>query len=292
MDTSKYQMYTQIIDGRQIAADLCIELRDRIDKLPFRRPVLKVILVGDDPASMSYVQSKTRTALQVGIDAQTIRLPIDTSKNDLITLIHRLNHDAGVDGIMVQLPLPLHIDPVGVVLNAISVIKDVDGLTPHNRACNRELSFYTPCTPMGILRLLEASETPLIGANAVVVGNGMVGQPTAIMLSQKNATVTITNKYTCDLAVQCGQADILVIAAGCPNLIRGAWLKPGVVIVDVGFNRVAGKITGDVAYEECLGIARAITPVPGGVGPMTIACLLENTIEAARHSMVKALLYA
>jgi methylenetetrahydrofolate dehydrogenase (NADP+)/methenyltetrahydrofolate cyclohydrolase len=289
MDTSKYQMDTHIIDGRQIAADLCLELADRITQLPFRRPTLKVILIGDDPASLSYVKSKTRVALQVGIAAETIRLPDDITKIALIKLIHELNHDPMIDGIMVQLPLPSHIDAIGV-LNAIDPIKDVDGLAPHNRACHRELSFYLPCTPMGIMRLLRVSQTALQGAKAVMVGNGMVGQPTATLLSQANATVTTTTIYTRNLANECANADILVIAVGCPNLIRGSWIKPGVVIIDVGFNRVAGKITGDVAFDECWSIAGAITPVPGGVGPMTIACLMENTIEAARHSMVKEIL--
>ena len=280
---------SHVIDRRQLAADLCIELAERVVQLPFRHPVLKIILVGDDPASVSYVKSKTHTAKIVGIDAETIRLPIGTDKVKLIKLIHDLNHDRGVDGIMVQLPLPLHIEPIGV-LNAINPIKDVDGLSPHNCACHRELSFYVPCTPMGIMRLLDSIQVPLQGAKAVVVGNGIVGRPMSLLLAQQNVTVTSTNVYTRDLQLECLRADILVAAVGSPNLIRGDWIKPGAVIVDVGFNRSASGLAGDVAYEECLGVAHAITPVPGGVGPMTIACLMENTIEAARHAMVMELL--
>jgi methylenetetrahydrofolate dehydrogenase (NADP+)/methenyltetrahydrofolate cyclohydrolase len=272
---------TQVIDGRQLAADLCIQLTEQISQLP-RPPVLKVILVGDDPASVSYVKSKTRTAKQVGIDAETVRLPVDSDKWTLIKLIHDLNHDDMVDGIMVQLPLPSRINQTSV-LNAISPVKDVDGLSPYNCACHRDISFYVPCTPMGIMKLLKSVNVSLQGAKALVVGNGIVGRPTALLLAQADATVTSANIYTRDLPAECSLADVLIVAVGSANLIRGDWIKPGAVIIDVGFNHTTSGLCGDVVYEECLGIAEAITPVPGGVGPMTIACLLENTVQASRR---------
>jgi methylenetetrahydrofolate dehydrogenase (NADP+)/methenyltetrahydrofolate cyclohydrolase len=279
-------MHTKIIDGRRLAADLKASVAAKVAALTYT-PTLKVVLVGDDPASAIYVKNKTHAAEQVGIAAETIRLPADVSEWELIDFLDAIDdadlNDEFIDGILVQLPLPPQINP-SVVLGCLDPVKDVDGFHPLNvgRLTVGQPAMM-PCTPKGIMRLLEASQTPLEGAHVLVVGCGpIVGRPVCTLLTQANATVTSAHKFTRSLAAHCRQADIVIVAAGCPNLIRGEMIKPGATIIDVGINRLAdGRVVGDVAYSECLGIAGAITPVPGGVGPMTVACLLENTVEAA-----------
>jgi methylenetetrahydrofolate dehydrogenase (NADP+)/methenyltetrahydrofolate cyclohydrolase len=272
---------TKILDGRQLAFDRRTILIEQIRHLQ-RTPVLKVILVGDHPASQIYVKHKMRAASAVGIAAETIWLPATISEFDLLEMIHHFNYES-IDGIIVQLPLPAHIN-LNHVLEAIKPSKDVDGFHPLNvgrlAAGGRQ---NVPCTARGIMLLLEASGKPLQGADALVIGcSAIVGRPVCTLLIQASATVTNAHLLTHDLPAICQRADIIVVAAGCPNLIRGHMLKAGVVLIDVGITRLTdGTVCGDIAYEECLGIAGSITPVPGGVGPMTIACLLENTVAAA-----------
>jgi methylenetetrahydrofolate dehydrogenase (NADP+)/methenyltetrahydrofolate cyclohydrolase len=260
----------RVIDGKAVAADLRARLAERVAGLGFR-PVLTVVLVGDDPASAVYVRSKDRAATEAGIEARTLRLPADTSQVDLLDHIAGLNADPGVDGILVQLPLPRQIDPQAVI-EAIDPVKDVDGQP-----------YLVPCTPLGVLLLLEAAKVPLDGTRCVVLGRSpIVGRPLAALLLRANATVTVAHSRTRDLPAECRRAEVLVAAVGRPEMVRGDWVMPGATVIDVGINRLAdGRLVGDVAYDECAGVAGAITPVPGGVGPMTIACLLENTVTAA-----------
>jgi methylenetetrahydrofolate dehydrogenase (NADP+)/methenyltetrahydrofolate cyclohydrolase len=242
-----------------------------------------VILVGDNPASDIYVRNKTIAARQIGISTETIWLPETITEHDLLEMIHHFNHEP-VDAIIVQFPLPPHID-VERVCEAIKASKDVDGFHPLNVGrMTAGWRRFIPCTPKGIMCLLEASGTPLEGAQALVIGySAIVGRPVSTLLTQAHATVTVAHIKTRDLAAETRRADIIVTATGCPQLIRGDMIKPGAVIIDVGITRLPdGKVCGDVAFDECLGIAGAITPVPGGVGPMTIACLLDNTVEAAK----------
>lgn len=272
---------TKIIDGRAIAADLLSSIAARIAQLDYQ-PVLKVIIVGDDPASLIYVKKKTRAASQVGIDSETIHLPSDTTEIRLLVTIYEFLNDF-VDAIVVQLPLPANIN-LNNVVQLLHPDKDVDGFHPLNVGLLMSgQRRNVPCTPKGIMMLLNAARTPLQGANALVVGrSAIVGRPVCTLLSQADATVTLAHSMTRGLTTECRRADIIVSAVGQPNLIRGDMIKPGAVIIDVGINRLPdGRLCGDVAYDECLGIASAITPVPGGVGPMTVACLLENTLEAA-----------
>jgi methylenetetrahydrofolate dehydrogenase (NADP+)/methenyltetrahydrofolate cyclohydrolase len=272
----------RIIDGKAVAADLRQRLAERVARLPFR-PCLAVILVGDDPASHVYVRSKDRAATEAGIDAHTIRLPADTSQATVLERVAALNADPAVDGVLVQLPLPRHIDPQAVI-EAIDPVKDVDGFHPLNvgRLAGGQ-PYLVPCTPLGVLLLLEAARVPLDGTRALVLGRStIVGRPMAALLLRANATVTIAHSRTPDLAAECRRAEVLIAAAGRPELVRGDWISPGATVIDVGINRLAdGRLVGDVAFAECAAVAGAITPVPGGVGPMTIACLLENTVTAA-----------
>ncbi len=275
-------MTARIIDGKAVAADLRQRLAERVARLPFR-PCLAVILVGDDPASHVYVRSKDRAATEAGIDAHTIRLPADTSQATVLERVAALNADPAVDGVLVQLPLPRHIDPQAVI-EAIDPVKDVDGFHPLNvgRLAGGQ-PYLVPCTPLGVLLLLEAARVPLDGTRALVLGRStIVGRPMAALLLRANATVTIAHSRTPDLAAECRRAEVLIAAAGRPELVRGDWISPGATVIDVGINRLAdGRLVGDVAFAECAAVAGAITPVPGGVGPMTIACLLENTVTAA-----------
>lgn len=240
-----------------------------------------MVLVGEDPASQVYVRSKDRAAHKAGIAARTIRLPATTSESALLADIRALNADPTVDGILVQLPLPRAIR-AEAVLDAIDPAKDVDGLTPTNAGllANGRRGLV-PCTPKGVMRLL--AETPLAGARAVVLGRSvLVGRPVATLLTAANATVTLAHSKTRDLPALCRDAEVLVAAIGRTEMVRGEWIAPGATVIDVGINRLAdGRLVGDVAYTEATTVAGAITPVPGGVGPMTIACLLENTLEAA-----------
>jgi methylenetetrahydrofolate dehydrogenase (NADP+)/methenyltetrahydrofolate cyclohydrolase len=274
----------RLIDGKAIAAALRTEVAARVAALPFR-PGLAVILVGDDPASAVYVYSKDRAAEAAGLAVQTIRLPSGTPEVALLTEIHRLNADPAVDGILVQLPLPPAIRPAAVI-DAIDPAKDVDGFHPWNTgllATGRPA--LVPCTPRGVMQLLHASGIATSGKRALVLGRStIVGRPLAALLLAADATVTIAHSRTVGLQAECRRADILVAATGRPELVRGDWVAPGATVIDVGINRQPdGSLVGDIAFAEVVEVAGAITPVPGGVGPMTIACLLENTLIAAQR---------
>ncbi len=275
-------MSARIIDGKAVAASLRASVAARVASLPFV-PGLVVVLVGDNPASAVYVRNKDRAAQEAGLRAQTIRLPDTTTQVELLATIDRLNRDPNVDGILVQLPLPQGIAPRAVI-EAIDPAKDVDGFHPINVGRLLDgLPVLAPCTPTGVMKLLAAAEVPLRGARAVVLGrSAIVGKPMAALLLAADATVTIVHSRTRDPAGECRRADILVAAVGQPEMVRGAWVNPGAAVIDVGINRLPdGRLVGDCAYAECAATAGAITPVPGGVGPMTIACLLENTLNAA-----------
>jgi methylenetetrahydrofolate dehydrogenase (NADP+) / methenyltetrahydrofolate cyclohydrolase len=271
----------QIIDGKRLAQETRAALKARIATLNFK-PSLVVVLVGSDPASSVYVRSKDRAAREVGIAARTMELSADTTESELLALIDQLNKDPSVDGILVQLPLPPQIRAQSVI-EAIDPVKDVDGFHPINAGLLSDgRPGLVPCTPMGIMKLLDAAGAQLPGARAVVLGRStIVGRPVASLLLSAHATVTIAHSKTRDLDAECRRADILVAAVGKPEMVRRSWLKPGAIVIDVGINRLPdGRLVGDVAYQECVDVAAAITPVPGGVGPMTIACLLENTLSA------------
>jgi methylenetetrahydrofolate dehydrogenase (NADP+)/methenyltetrahydrofolate cyclohydrolase len=275
-------MTAQIIDGKAVAADLRATVAARVAALGYN-PGLTVILVGDDPASAVYVRSKDRAAREVGIDAHTIRLPADTSQAGLLAEIDQLNDDPQVDGILVQLPLPPHIDTIDVI-GAIDPDKDVDGFHPLNvGALANGHPTLVPCTPSGIMQLLRRTGVPLTGARALVLGrSSIVGRPMANLLLAADATITVAHSRTRNLEAECRRAEILIAATGRPEMVRGEWIAPGATVIDVGINRLPdGRLVGDVHYAECAERAGAITPVPGGVGPMTIACLLENTVLAA-----------
>jgi methylenetetrahydrofolate dehydrogenase (NADP+)/methenyltetrahydrofolate cyclohydrolase len=272
----------KILDGRAVAAALRAELAERVAALPFR-PGLAVVLVGEDAASAVYVRSKDRAAKAVGLDSQTIRLPATASEAELLQVVARLNADPAVDGILVQLPLPPQIR-TRAVIEAVDPAKDVDGFHPLNVGRLADgLPSLVPCTPLGVMKLLAAAEVKPAGARALMLGRStIVGRPMAALLIHADATVTVAHSRTRDLPAECRRAEILVAAVGRPELVRGDWVAPGAVVIDVGINRLAdGRLVGDVAFAECIGHAAAITPVPGGVGPMTIACLLENTVAAA-----------
>jgi methylenetetrahydrofolate dehydrogenase (NADP+)/methenyltetrahydrofolate cyclohydrolase len=272
----------RIIDGKATAAAMRAQLADKVRLLPFR-PGLAVVLVGDDPASSVYVRSKDSAANAVGIAARTLSLPADISEEELITRVARLNADPAVDGILVQLPLPGHISTQAVV-EAVEPEKDVDGFHPLNvgRLASGRPGLI-PCTPLGVMKLLGEAGIALEGARALIIGrSGIVGRPMVSLLLGANATVTVAHSRTRELPEECRRADVVVAAVGRPELVRGDWIKPGATVIDVGVNRLpGGALTGDVAYAEAATVAGAITPVPGGVGPMTIACLLENTVTAA-----------
>jgi methylenetetrahydrofolate dehydrogenase (NADP+)/methenyltetrahydrofolate cyclohydrolase len=279
----------RIIDGKAIAASLRAKLAERVAGLPFR-PGLAVILVGDDPASAVYIRAKDRAANAVGIAAHTIHLPAETPEAVLLTRIARLNADPAIDGILVQLPLPAHIRTQAVI-EAVDPDKDVDGFHPLNAgrlASGRP--GLVPCTPLGVMKLLAETGVPLAGARALVLGrSSIVGKPMAALLVGAHATVTIAHSRTRNLPGECRRAEVLVAAIGKPELVRGEWIAPGAVVIDVGINRLPnGSLVGDVAFVEASAVADAITPVPGGVGPMTIACLLENTVTAALRRRAEA----
>ncbi|MBB3396054.1 bifunctional methylenetetrahydrofolate dehydrogenase/methenyltetrahydrofolate cyclohydrolase FolD [Rhizobium sp. BK060] len=278
------------IDGKQFAAGLLERIKKDVEILKAQTgvvPGLAVVLVGDDPASSVYVASKHRQTVAAGMKSFVHQLPAETSQNELLGLVHRLNVAPEVHGILVQLPLPVHLDP-NAVIQAIHQDKDVDGF--HVSNAGRLFTgnpVLVPCTPLGCMMLLKDTlGENLSGLHAVVVGkSNIVGKPMAQMLMNAHCTVTVVHSQTRDTAELCRAADILVVAAGRPGLVRGDWIKPGAVVIDVGINRIQdggkSKIVGDVAFGEA-GHARAITPVPGGVGPMTIACLLSNTLTAFR----------
>ncbi|BAJ82329.1 MULTISPECIES: bifunctional methylenetetrahydrofolate dehydrogenase/methenyltetrahydrofolate cyclohydrolase FolD [Acidiphilium] len=275
-------MAARVIDGKAVAAALRAEVAARAATLPYA-PGLAVVLVGEDPASQVYVRNKERAAKAAGFASETIRLPASASQAELLALIARLNRDPAVDGILVQLPLPAGIDPQAVI-RAIDPAKDVDGFHPDNvAALALGTPFLVPCTPRGVMKLLAAAGIAPRGARALVLGrSNIVGRPMAALLLAADATVTIAHSRTRDLAAECRRAEILIAAVGRAEMVKGDWVSPGATVIDVGINRTAaGGLVGDVAYAEAAAVAGAITPVPGGVGPMTIACLLENTLIAA-----------
>lgn len=293
-------MTAQVIDGKAFAEGLRARVADyaaTFEQSAGRKAGLAVVLVGDDPASQVYVASKARQTVACGMASFEHRLPADTAQAELIALVDRLNADPLVDGILVQLPLPDHLDEQAVV-ERIDPAKDVDGLTPISTGrLALGLPGLVPCTPLGSLMLLKDRLGSLSGLDAVVIGRSiLVGKPMAQLLLAENCTVTIAHSRTRDLPDVVRRADIVVAAVGRPEMVRGDWLKPGAVVIDVGINRLPpaegeakGRLVGDVAYAEAMAVAAAITPVPGGVGPMTIAVLLRNALVAAHRNAGVAL---
>ena len=280
-------MAAKILDGKALSARIRGELAADVAAMSGSgiRPGLAVVLVGEDPGSQVYVRNKTRACHEAGFRTFDHHLPATTAEDELLALVASLNANPDVDGILVQLPLPRGIDARRVLL-AVDPAKDVDGFHPDNlgRLLMGEPRFIA-CTPFGIMKLIEASGVALTGAEAVVVGrSNIVGKPMAALLIAADATVTVCHSRTRDLAATVGRADVLVAAVGRPEMIQGAWIKPGAVVIDVGMNRLAsGKLVGDVDFAAAAARASAITPVPGGVGPMTIAMLLSNTLTSARR---------
>lgn len=278
------------IDGKAVAAALRAEVAAKVQRFQARAdrlPGLTVVLVGDDPASEVYVRNKGIQTREAGMISNEIKLEGNTSQADLLKIIAALNADPTVDGILVQMPLPKQIDTQAII-EAIAPGKDVDGLHPVNAGkLNQGIDALTPCTPLGCMILLEKAGVPVAGANAVVIGRSiLVGRPVAALLLAAHATVTIAHSRSRDLPAICRQADIVIAAVGKPELVRGDWIKPGAAVIDVGINRVPKddgktKLVGDVHFASAAEVAGVITPVPGGVGPMTIACLLQNTLTAA-----------
>lgn len=291
-------MTAKIIDGKAIAEELRESVKTGVEELVASggpRPGLATVLVGEDPASHTYVRMKRKACAEAGIESFHHELPADATQEEVEGLVKELNANPEVHGILVQLPLPAGLDEEAV-LRSISIDKDVDGFHPVNigrlAQKGREPQFV-PCTPAGCMILLEKAGAPIEGANAVVVGrSNIVGMPAALLLVKANATTTICHSRTKDLPGKCREADILIAAIGRPEMIKGDWVKPGAYVIDVGVNRVEDpdskkgyKLVGDVAYDEAKEVAEAITPVPGGVGPMTIAGLLNNTLTAAKRSV-------
>jgi methylenetetrahydrofolate dehydrogenase (NADP+)/methenyltetrahydrofolate cyclohydrolase len=282
------------IDGKAVAQELRDALTSEVKQLQDERgvtPGLTVVLVGEDPASQVYVRNKVRQTQEVGMISNEIRMSADTSQEALLDVLHTLNADPAVHGILVQLPLPKHIDE-SLIIDTILPEKDVDGFHPMNsgRLANGDAAALVPCTPQGCVILAKKHlGDDLSGKHAVIIGrSNIVGKPVALLLLQENCTVTIAHSRTKDLQALCATADILVAAVGRPEMVKGDWIKPGATVIDVGINRIAaedgkGRLVGDVDFADAEPVAGAITPVPGGVGPMTIACLLKNTVEAARR---------
>ena len=281
-------MTAQIIDGRRVAADIQRDLRARIENRVAagrRRPSLAVVMVGEDPASAIYVRNKRKACEEAGIRSLAYDLAADTTQDALDALIAELNADPVIDGILVQLPLPGQLDARRVI-EAIDPAKDVDGFHPYNigRLAQR-IPLLRPCTPAGVMALLEYYDIPVRTQRAVVVGaSNIVGRPMALELLLAGATTTVCHRFTQDLAAELADADIVVVAVGKPALVKGEWIKPGAVVVDVGMNRLPdGKLCGDVEFDAATERAGWITPVPGGVGPMTVAMLMNNTLDAAER---------
>lgn len=275
-------MTAHLIDGKAIAALVRRGVADRVAGLGFV-PGLVVVQVGADPASSVYVRTKDKAAREAGIAVRTLRLEAETTQAELLATIEALNGDDSVDGILVQLPLPPGLSQQAVI-EAIDPAKDVDGFHPFNVGCLADgRPTLIPCTPMGVMRLLRETGVEISGARAIVLGrSSIVGRPMVSLLLAADATVTIAHSRTRDLAGECRRADILVAAVGRPQMVPGDWIKPGATVIDVGINRLAdGRLVGDVDFSSCAAVGGAITPVPGGVGPMTVACLLENTVTAA-----------
>lgn len=279
-------MSAQILDGKKLATQLQATIAQRVQQRLAegkRAPGLAVVLVGDDPASAIYVRNKKLACNKVGFYSESYDLPATTTQDDLLALIKKLNNNPKIDGILVQVPLPQHIDP-NVVMEAIHPDKDVDGFHPYNlgRLLQRR-PLLEPCTPKGIMTLLKETKVKLLGLDALVIGaSNIVGRPMAAELLLAGCTVTVTHRHTKDLPAKIKQADLIIAAVGKPEFIKGDWIKPGAIVIDVGINRLAEhQVVGDVEFEVAKEHASWITPVPGGVGPMTIATLLENTLYAA-----------
>jgi len=279
----------QTIDGKAVAVAVRNEVRDRVARLAARGvvPGLATILVGEDPASRLYVGNKERACAEVGLRSFGHRLPATTAQGELLALVRELGHLPDVHGILVQLPLPGRLDAQQVI-EALPPGKDVDGLHPVNQG--RLLAGQPgvrPCTPLGVMRLLDETGVTLRGAHAVVVGRSvLVGKPVALLLLERHATVTLCHSRTADLAGEVGRAEVVVAATGQPGLVRGAWIRPGAVVIDVGINRGSdGKLCGDVEFAVARERAAYVSPVPGGVGPMTVAMLLSNTVAAAERAV-------
>jgi methylenetetrahydrofolate dehydrogenase (NADP+)/methenyltetrahydrofolate cyclohydrolase len=274
-----------IIDGKALSAEIREDLKVQVAELKEKgvTPGLAVILVGDDPASAVYVRSKARACDELGMHSVVHTLPAETTTEELIALVRACNADKALHGILIQLPLPKHLDALEI-LREVDPNKDVDGL--HVVTAGRLLvgeKGFIPCTPKGVIRLIKSTGTQIAGKRAVVVGrSNMVGKPVSLLLLNENATVTMCHSRTRDLDKVCAEADILVAAIGRPEMVTGAFVKSGAVVIDVGTTKVDGKLKGDVLFDEAAKKASFITPVPGGVGPMTITMLMENTIEAAR----------
>ena len=277
-----------IIDGRAVAAEACISIKERVQILCDKgvNPCLAVVLVGDNPASRAYVGMKEKKAAELGIKTVGHKLSAETTEEELIALIQQLNDDDSIHGILVQLPLPGHISEDNVLMN-ISASKDVDGLHPANAGMLLTgRNGFVPCTPKGCVKLVESTGIDISGKHCVVIGrSNIVGKPAALLMLAKNATVTMCHSRTKDLAEFTRAADILISAVGVPNLVTADMIKPGAVVIDVAQCRVDGAWRGDVDFEGALNVASYITPVPGGVGPMTIAMLMENTVEAAEKTL-------
>lgn len=290
-------MPAQVISGRKLSKEIREELKAQVVELKKEYndvPKLVVVIVGEDPASVSYVTAKEKGALYVGFESILMREPIDISEDALLKIIDDLNKDESVNGILVQLPLPKHID-MDKVLDTISLAKDVDGFHPENVG-NLHVGrpALVPCTPKGIITMIKSAGLPIEGKNAVVVGrSNIVGKPVSMLLLNENATVTIAHSRTQDLPGVCKKADILVAAVGRPEMIKGDWVKEGAVVIDVGVNRIQreidgemkNKLVGDVEFDAASEVASFITPVPGGVGPMTIVSLLQNTLIASKKEI-------
>ncbi|MGX2970334.1 bifunctional methylenetetrahydrofolate dehydrogenase/methenyltetrahydrofolate cyclohydrolase FolD [Ursidibacter sp. B-7004-1] len=280
-------MSANIISGTALSNQIKNEVATKIShylEQGYRAPGLAVILVGSDAASQVYVGSKRKSCAEIGIQSQSYDLPLETTEQALLDLIDELNKDESVDGILVQLPLPKHIDSTKVI-EAIQPDKDVDGFHPYNvgRLCQR-IPTLRACTPYGVMKLLENTQVDLYGKHAVIVGaSNIVGRPMALELLLAGCTVTVTHRFTQDLASHIRQADILVVAVGKPQFISGEWVKEGAIVIDVGINRIDGKLVGDVEFEKASQRASYITPVPGGVGPMTVAMLMHNTLQSYQH---------
>jgi len=289
LESLEFSMSARLLDGKALAATVRAAVAERNTKVVEKlgRPAgLTVVRVGADPASEVYVRNKKKAALEAGLKGDELHLPADVSQDELLRIIDRLNHDDTVDGVLVQLPLPGQLDAERVMAE-LRADKDADGFHTVNAGLLATgKPGIRPCTPVGCLRLLDSGGIPLSGANAVVIGrSNIVGKPVALLLLERGATVTICHSKTKELPALVRTADIVIAAVGKAELVRGDWLKPGAAVVDVGINRNAdGKLVGDVHFASAVEVAGAITPVPGGVGPMTIACLLENAVAMAEKT--------
>ena len=280
-----------IIDGKKVAADLRSQLKIKVDELKSKYnavPGLTVILVGEDAPSKIYVRNKEKSAVEVGLNSEVIRYPEDLEEKVLLDKIRELNNNEKVSGILVQLPLPRHINKRKVI-ETIAHGKDVDGFHPMNVGnLSSGYDSSIPCTPLGCSLLIKQVEKDLSGKHAVVIGrSNLNGKPMTQLLLKENCTVTITHSRTKDLKAECLRADIIIAAVGIPKLVKGDWVKKGAIVIDVGINKTDSGLVGDVDFDEVSKVAKAVTPVPGGVGPMTIACLLNNTVECFKKAQIK-----